>query len=361
MRKLVLLLCLVVLAALPVSMSAQDEMTSWTCPEGFAGQTLSVFNWSTYVAEDTISNFEALCGVTVIYDVFESNEALLARLAGGNPGYDVIFPTDYMVSQMIGRELLMPLDHSQIPNIANLNPVFTDKGFDPGNTYSLPYQWGTIGIGYNRTKVGEDITSWEQVFAYQGPVAWLEDLRSMFGIGLLMLGYEPNSNNPDEIAQARDYLVAHGANVVAIAADDGQAMLARGDVDITVEFSGDIFQVMAECECDDYVYVIPEEGTPTWTDNMAIPVGAPNAPLAHVFMDYILDPKVGADISNYTAYGSPNMASIDGGLIDPELLGNQAIYPSADTEERLFFVEERPDVEQSYNDAWDELKILLGR
>ncbi len=361
MRKFVLLLSLIVLAGLPLAVSAQEEMSPWECPAGFEGQTLNVFNWSTYVADDTISNFEAACGVTVVYDTYESGEALLARIASGNPGYDIIVPSNHLVPQMVARELLEPLDASLIPNIANLSETFVDPAYDPDNGYSVAYQWGTIGVGYNRTAVGEDITTWDQVFAYDGPVAWLEDLRPMIGVALLKLGYDPNSENPDEIAEARDYLVANGDNVVSIAGDDGQAQLERGDVHITIEFNGDIFQVIADCECDDYVYVIPEESASVWVDNLSIPAGAPNVPLAHAFIDYILDAQVGADISNYTAYASPNQAAIDAGLIDEEMLANTGIYPDAEVQGRLFFTVDLPDAEQYYNDAWDEVKILLGR
>jgi len=361
MHKLVTVLCILVLAVVPLTVSAQTEVNGWTCPEGFAGQTLSVFNWSTYVAEDTVSNFEAACGVTVVYDVYESNEALLARLSNGNPGYDLAFPSERTTSDMIGRGLLTPLDHTLIPNIANVNPNFLDRAFDPGNAYTMPYLWGTVAIGYNITTVGEEITSWEQVWAYDGPVAWLEDLRVMMGIALTLLGYDPNTENPDEIAEARNYLVAKGSNVVSIAGDDGQAQLERGDVDITIEYSGDIFQVIDACECEDFVYAIPEEGSNVWLDSMTIPVDAPNVALAHAFIDYILSPQVGADLSNYTAYGSPNGAAVEQGLIDEALLSNPGIYPSAEVEAKLFFVAERPDVEQIYNDAWDEIKILLGR
>lgn len=362
MRKFALLLVLVVLAALPLMGAAQDEeIAPWVCPEGFAGQTLSVFNWTTYVAEDTISNFEAACGVRVIYDTYESGEALLARLAGGNPGYDVVVPPNYLVPQMIDRGLLMELDHSLIPNLANLDDIFLDTEFDPGSRFSVAYQWGTIGVGYNRTVVGFDITTWDDVFAYQGPVAWLEDLRSMIGVGLLKLGFDPNSEDPAEIAAARDYLVANGRNVVSIAGDDGQAQLERGDVHIAVEFNGDIFQLIADCECEDYVYVIPEEGAPVWVDQMAIATGAPNPRLAHAFIDYILHPQVGADISNYTAFASPNRVAIELGLVDAEMLANPGIYPTDEVQERLFFVIDVPDAEQFYNDAWDEIKILIAR
>ncbi len=183
----------------------------------------------------------------------------------------------------------------------------------------------------------------------------------MMGIALNILGYDPNTENPDEITAAKQFLIDNGKNVVAIAQDDGQAMLERGDVDITIEYSGDIFQVMDSCDCNDFAFSIPDEGTIVWVDNLAVPVDAPNPALAQVFIDYILDPHVGADISNYTAYASPNQAAIDQGLIDPDLLSNRGIYPSAATMDRLFFVKQVPAAENDYNDAWDEIKVSLGK
>ncbi|MCU0514919.1 MAG: spermidine/putrescine ABC transporter substrate-binding protein [Anaerolineae bacterium] len=331
------------------------------CPPGYAGQTLSVFNWSTYIADNTIPDFEAACGVTVEYSIFESNEAMLARIRQGNPGYDIVVPSGNTIGLMIESDLLIPLNKDLIPNLTNVTPELLNPPYDPDNLYSIPYQWGTIGIGYNKEKVGE-ITSWEQMWNYDGKVAWLDDRRAVFGIALNLLGYDPNTTNPDEINAARDYLIERGGNVVAIAADDGQVLLERGDVDMTIEYSGDILALMFECECDTYGYLIPEEGTNIWVDNMAIPVDAPNPELAMVFMDYILHPQVGADISNYTAYGSPNQPAIDNGLIDEALLSDPAIYPSQEILAKLFF--SNPvggDAEQLYNNAWDEMLIFLGQ
>jgi spermidine/putrescine transport system substrate-binding protein len=257
--------------------------------------------------------------------------------------------------------LLLELNHDNIPNLANLTPALMDQAFDPGNVYSVPYQWGTIGIGYDLDAVGEEITSWEQVWNYDGAVAWLDDMRAMMGIALNILGYDPNTNNPDEIQEAAFFLQDRGANVVALAADDGQALLERGEVDITVEYSGDIFQVIADCECDNIRYVIPEEGTQLWIDNMVIPTDAPNQALAEVFIDYILDPQVGADIANYTAYGSPNQAAIDMGLIDESLLNDPGIYPPAEVLENLFTIIAVPDVEVDFLSAWDEVRVVLGQ
>jgi spermidine/putrescine transport system substrate-binding protein len=336
---------------------AASVVDAWVCPEGYAGQELNVYNWSTYIAEDTIPNFEAACGVTVTYDTFENNEAVLTRLQQGNPGYDIIVPTDYMIATMIREELLIPLDKSKIPNMVNLNPNLLDQAYDPGNVYSVPYQWGTIGIGYNTTKFPEGIDSWTDLWAYEGPVAWLDDRRGFMGVALQILGYDPNSVTEAEIVEAKEYLIANGGNVTNVAGDDGQELLARGDVDAAVEYNGDILALAAENP--EFAYVVPAEAAVLWVDNLAVPVGAANPDLAMVFIDYILHPQVAADISNYTAYASPNQTALDLGLILEA--GNPGIYPSAETQANLFSIKEVPaDVEAFYNDAWDELLVSLG-
>jgi spermidine/putrescine transport system substrate-binding protein len=320
-----------------------------------------VFNWSTYIAEDTIPNFEEACGVTVNYSIFESNEAMLARIRQGNPGFDIVVPSGATVAQMIRDDLLIPLNKELIPNIENVSEDLLEPPYDPGNEYSVPYQWGTIGLGYNTEALPEGISSWEEMFEYDGPVAWLEDRRAVMGIALMLLGYDPNSEDPDEINEAKDFLLERGGNVIAVAGDDGQVMLERGDADIVVEYSGDIIDLTYECECETYAYVIPEEGSNIWTDNLAVPVDAPNPELAMVFIDYILHPQVSADISNFTAYGSPNQVAIDAGLIDEELLEDEAIYPGEELRSRLFTsTEVSEEAESLYNDAWDELLIFLG-
>lgn len=367
MRKItILFITLALLLIGPLAMRAQDTAPTaeavepWVCPPGFEGQKLSVFNWSTYIADNTIPDFEAACGVTVEYSIFESSEAMYAKIRQGNPGYDIIVPTGNTVGLMIENNLLIPLDKEKIPNFKNLSENLLNPPYDPGNVYSIPYQWGTIGIGYNIEKVGE-IHSWYDMFNYQGKVAWLDDRRAIFGIALNLLGLDPNTTSGDEINAARDFLIENGSNVVAIAADDGQVMLERGDVDMTIEYSGDIIDLTYECECDTFAYLIPEEGSTIWVDNLAIPVDAPNSDLAMAFIDYVLHPQVGADISNFTAYGSPNQAAIDLGLIDPELLADTNIYPTDEVRGKLFF--SNPvggDIEQLYNNAWDEMLIFLG-
>lgn len=360
-RLLIFIGILVLVLGIPATAQDATEVEPWICPEGFEGQTLSVYNWSTYIADDTVANFEEACDVTVNYDVYDSNDAMLARMRQSNPGYDIVVPTDSYVAVMISEGLAEPLDLDNIPNFANVTESLKDPAYDPGNQYSLPYQWGTVGIGYNITAVDEEITSWEQMWNYDGPVAWVEDVRAMMGIALNLLGYDPSTIDPDEIAAARDYLVERGGNVISIATDDGQAQLERGDVDMVVEYSGDIFQLIDSCECEDFAYAIPEEGSQAWVDSLVIPYGAPNHALAEVWIDYILDPQVGADISNYTAYASPNQAAIDLGLIDEAYLSSPVIYPDEETLARLFTLTAVPDAEVDYSNAWDELKVLLGQ
>lgn len=382
MKRWFLLLVVAVVFVVGTTALAQEttQIEPWTCPEdvlNLENKTLNFLNWATYIAENTVPDFEAACGVKVTTDFYGSNEELLARMRAGNPGFDLIVPSGYTVAEMIAEGLLEPLDKTHIPNIKNVSPDLLDQQFDPGNVYSLPYQWGTVGIGYNVKAVaavlGEDveITSWNQLFDYPvARVGWLDDQRVMMGIGLLMLGYNPNSADPDEIREATDYLITKGRNnVLRIAVDDGQELLARGEVDMVIEYSGDIFQVALACEEDpncgtEYAYILPDEGANMWIDNLVIPTRAQNKRLAEAFIDYVLHPQVGADISNYIAYATPNQVSIDAGLIDEYLLESPIIYPTADVFERLFVTKafaDMPEVQQYYNDAWDELKIFVAR
>ena len=362
MKRVTLIFILAMFALTTFAIQAQQEIaTDWTCPEGFEGQELSIYNWTTYIADDTIPNFEELCGVTVEYTTYESDEAMLTRIRQGNPGFDIVVPSGDTVAVMAREELLIPLDRDAIPNFANLTEGLLGAPYDPENEWSVPYQWGTVGLGYNTEKFPDGISTWAELFEYDGPVAWLDDRRAMFGVALIILGYDPNTEDQGEIDEARQFLQDNGGNVVVIADDDGQELLLRGEVDITVEYSGDIFFIAEECECEDYAYVIPAEAANLWTDNLAIPVDAPNPAMAMVFIDYVLDAQVGADISNYTAYASPNQVAIDEGLIDEDYLSDPGIYPSEETAENLFVIEEpSAEVEQAYNDAWEELLIFVG-
>ena len=276
-------------------------------------------------------------------------------------------PTGYVIPVLIEEGLIQPIDVAAIPNFANLDPDLADPNFDPGNQYSLPWFYGTVAIGYNRARTGVDITSWADVFAYDGPVAWLEDRRAMLGVALSILGYDPNSENVDEINEAAQFLIENSGNVVTIAQDDGQVLLARGDVDITVEYNGDIIQIASDCAADpnctdDFVYAYPEEIANLWVDNMIIPTGAPNVALAQVFMDYVYDPQIAAINANDVQYSSPNQVAIDAQLIDAELLSNPSVYISDELSatQNFFTILDLPEAEEAYSDAWEEVKLNIG-
>jgi spermidine/putrescine transport system substrate-binding protein len=204
------------------------------------------------------------------------------------------------------------------------------------------------------------VTTWDQVFNYAGPVVWLDEPRTMLGIALVMLGLDPNTTDPAEIQAAGQYLIDHSANVSEIAADTGQDLLAGGQADIVFEYSGDIFQVIADCQCDTFAYTIPSEGSVIWIDSLAIPVGAHNYRLAHIFIDYILNPQVGADIANFTAYASPNQTAIDENLIESQYLDNPAIYPDAEVQSRLFFIQSNATMEQLFSAEWERVKAAVN-
>jgi spermidine/putrescine transport system substrate-binding protein len=358
-----LLLVMFLGAAIILAEEGGTELEPWVCPDSvqqMANKTLNIFNWATYIGENTIPDFEKACDVTVTLDFFDSNESLLTRLRQGNPGYDIVIPSDYAVSSLIEEGLLLPLDHDLIPNLSNIAEDLRTSPYDPESTYAVPYLWGTFGIGYNAAKIEEPVTSWRQFFEYDGPVAWTEDPRVMLSIALVMIGADANSAEPDEIVAAKQYLLDHSDNVVVIAADDGQEWLAKGDVDMVIDYNGDVFQLGLDCDCDDYVYVVPEEGSGISSGFVGIPMDSQNPGLAQVFIDYLLDPQIGADIANFTTYPTPNQAAIDAGLIDPVLLENPGIYPPPEIRENLYFLLlQDPATEQLFNDVWTEIKLNL--
>ncbi len=379
LRKIVGGLCLSLLViGVPVLAQDATAKTTWICPADVVAlvqslpendRVLNWWNWTTYEADNTRADFGALCGVTVNEDNFANNEEVIAKLQQGNPGYDLIVPTSSSVEHLIDLGLVQPIDLSKIPNFANVSESLVDPVYDKGNKYTIPYQWGTLGIGYNKEVVGKEVTSWEDMWDFKGNVAWVDDPQGMLAIALNLIGKDPNSKNPDDVTAARDYLIDRGGNVRALAADDGQEKLLSGEMDMVVEYSGDIFQIIANCDenpdqkcAGKFDFVLPKEGTLRWVDNLAIPAGAPHYELALACMDYILDPQVGADISNYTAYATPNQKAIEDELILPEYLESPIIYPTAESSKSLFpalYVGE--EATRMYNDAWIELRTLLGQ
>ncbi len=315
---------------------------------------LNVYNWDTYIGGTTLQTYTDRTGTTVQYDLFANNEELLAKLKEGNPGYDVIFPGDYMVESMISLGILMPLDHAKLGNIGNVDPTFADPGYDPGMKHSVPYKWGTVGIGYRKSKV-ETPDSWSLLFdsdRYAGRLALLADQRIVLGCALKYLGYSMNSTSQDEIDKARDLLIRQKPHIKAFAPDEGQNMLVGGDVDIVMEWNGDINQVMSEDS--DLSYVTPKEGTNVFVDNMCIPKDAPHPENAHAFIDHILDPQVEAEICNTIHYATPNAAARK--LLPAAELSNATIYPPNEVIAKSEPILDVGDFTTAYDRAWTEVQ-----
>jgi len=339
-----------------------QEQGFWACPPQYAGQSLHIFNWTTYIAEDTISNFESLCHVTVNYNTHSSDEEMVAALRAGNKeGYDVVFPETTSAYLLRNEKLLHPLNYANIPNFANIDAVFKDRSFDPGNVYAVLYLWGSVGIGYRKAALPKPITSWNDMFQANSRVAWINNGRLMLGAALNMLGLDPNTTNAADLDRASAYLIANSRNVTEIADDTGQDLLMAGKADIVVEYSGDIFQIIDQCRCDDFAYVIPQEGAYSDLTSMAIPANAPNIALAETFIDYILDPQVGADIANTTAYGSPNRLAVEQGLIYAQYLNDPSIYPPHDVLAKMYSLISDDTIEAVFNAAWSKTLKAIGR
>ena len=294
---------------------------------------LNFYNWDTYIGETTLDDFEDVSGIEVSMDLFADNDELFAKLKEGNPGYDLIVPTNDFVERMIEADMIVPLDHSKIPNIANIDPVFREAAFDPGRRFSLPYMWGTIGIGYRKSKVDQVPDSWKWLYdsdRYSGRVALLGDCTAVVQMGLKYLGYPLNETNRSVIQQVEDMLIRQKPHIRVFAEDNGQDLLLSGEVDLTMEWNGDILQVMEED--DDIGYVVPQEGGLLWQDCLCIPKGAPHPENAHRFIDYILDAEAGAAIADYIYYATPNAAAK--ALMSADYTENPAIFPSEEVIKR---------------------------
>ncbi|MEP7285894.1 MAG: spermidine/putrescine ABC transporter substrate-binding protein [Chloroflexota bacterium] len=349
-------------SAMSATFAATDAPTPVATEAAVDGQkpVLNVYNWTTYIAEDTVSNFEKLYNVKVQYDTYGSNEELFAKLQAGNPGYDVVVPGDFNVQRMIKAGLLEDLDLKNLPNFTkNAGARFKNPDYDPDNKHCVAYQWGTMGIAYNIKKVGHEITGWSDVWTPGHPMSLFNSNREMMAGLLIALGKDPNTTNRADLDAVKDYVLKHKDLITSFHDDDGQTKLARGEVDIVWEWSGDIFQVMADNP--DIRYVIPSEGTMSFTDNLCIPKGAKNKALAEKFINYIYDAKVGASISNFIGYGSPNQAAIDQGLINIDALTNPLIYPPAELVKKLHGILDIGDAQTMYDEVFADIKAGVGQ
>lgn len=335
-------------------------------------RVVRIYNWSDYIGPDTLENFTAETGIETVYDVYDSNDILEAKVLSGQSGYDLVMPTtDYMARQ-IQAGAYQKLDKSLIPNWDNLDADLMARleNYDPGNQYGVPWQWGTTGIGYNVDKIqeilGDDapIGSWSLVFEpeYASQLAecgitMLDSPDEVYANVLQYMGLNPNSLSAADYNAATKKLMEVRPYIQYFHSSRYITDLANGDVCVSIGWSGDVFQAMWRAEeAENGVsvdYYIPREGAPLWADMMVIPADSRNVEAAHAFINYVLQPQPAADITNYVWYGSPVEAAEP--YIDPEILNNPGIYPEEGTE--LFSFEVLPtSVQRLMTRSWTRLK-----
>jgi spermidine/putrescine transport system substrate-binding protein len=300
--------------------------------------TVKVYNWSEYIAEGLLTTFEEEYGVKVVYDTFESMDEARAKISTGNSGYDVVILTDYVVPDAIAGGLLEPLDLDNIPNYKHVDDKFRTLDYDPGNKYTLPYVWGTTGLGVNTKEVTETVDGWAQVFdtdflkKYSKKVTMLSEARDLIGAAMKYLGYSLNSADDKELQQAKEALLNQKQYLAKYAdATDYIPGLASLQFLVSHAYNGDVY--VAASENKDVHYVIPKEGTTLWIDNMTIAKGAPNKAAGEAFIDYILRPEVDALITNFRNYASPNKDATQ--LVLPAIRDDNGIYPSPEVMQKL--------------------------
>ena len=342
MKKLIcLLLALCLMLVLPLSCFAagEDEVDT----SGFTGDyskfqgqniTINVYNWGEYISEgsdgeslDVNQLFEELTGIHVNYLNFATNEELYAKLKAGGADYDVIFPSDYMISRMIAEDMLEKLDYANIPNFdKNISDSFKGMAHDPNNEYCVPYMWGTVGIVYNKTMVEEAPDSWDALWdeRYAGQILMFSNPRDAFGIAQFKLGYSVNTTDPVEIEEAAAELRNQKPLVAAYVMDEIFDKMEGGEAAMAPYYAGDAITMMDENS--DLAFAVPKEGTNLFSDAMCIPKGSKNKEAAELYINFMCEGPVALANSEYIGYSSPNDAALD--LMDDEMKSNEISYPS---------------------------------
>jgi len=369
-------------AAAAVESDLQAKVNA--CQPGETDGDLNLYNWTEYIpygseaedyeVTDLVAKFEEETGVKIVQTFYEDNETMLAQIEAGGAPYDIIVPSDYMVSTMADPEvgLLVKINKDAIPNLKNLDPLFSDLPFDPNGDYSVPYQAGTSGLGFAYAALDEagvdyeNGISWGLVFdpemsePFAGKISMLNDERETLGAALKYLGYSVNTTSQDELDEATAILKEANSRIAAYDSAAFDDLLMSGETVIAHGWNGGFLGSFDQASTDDYDayedygYMVPEEGGIIWVDLMAIPVTAEHPCTALTFMNFILDAENGGDLTNYTYYMSPNLAAHE--YIDPEILSDEMVFPSEETMAKLEFIADVGDFSLQYSDAFAQAK-----
>ena len=315
------------------SASASEEAPSTTqaaqgaeAAEQIGGE-VNLYNWTDYISEDLLSRFTEETGIAVNLSNYDSNETMLATLAAGGTGYDVIVPSDYIIPQLIEQDLIQPIDAFALENAANLDPAFLDPYFDVGRVYTAPYLYGTTGLAVDTSQVAVPPTSWAEFFAVpegsDGSIGMMNDQVEVIHAVLRAVGAEPCSTNPADYGRAEELLDGFKPSVSVINSDGIIERMAAGENSIHMEWNGAAYR--SWLENPNLVYVYPSDGLTLWQDNFAVPIGAPNLQQAKVFINWMMDPRNIAAATNWNAYGNAIVGS--DAFVDPELASSPMVVP----------------------------------
>ena len=336
-------------------------------------KVLHVYNWSDYIAPDTIANFEKESGIKVVYDVFDSNETLEAKLLAGKSGYDIVVPSNNFLAKQIKAGVYQELDKSKLSNYDNLNKSLLKavSVSDPDNKHAFPYMWGSIGIGYNPEKVkaalGVDkIDSWDVLLKPENiaklkicGVSFLDSPTEMLPVALHYLGLPTDTQKKADLKQAEDLFLKIRPSIGYFHSSKYISDLANGNICVAVGYSGDIEQAKSRAaEAGGKVkvaYDIPKEGAGSFFDMVAIPKDAENVDAAYKFMNYLLKPQVMAEITNSVHFPNGNEKAT--ALVDKEITSDPGIYPPADVQAKLYAIADLPAATQrEMTRSWTKIK-----
>jgi spermidine/putrescine transport system substrate-binding protein len=322
--------------------------------------TLNVYMWSEYIDPEIPAQFEAATGIPVRVDVYEDTETMMGKLQhqGGDRQYDVVVVSDHAIETLASLGIIRELDFSKIPNIANVQPQFRKAPFDPEGKHFAAYQWGTQGLMYRKDQVPNFEPSWSLIFEegkQPGPFVLIDSMRDMFAAALKYKGYSANTTNPQELKEAADLIIAAKKSPKCLGFEGGvggKNKVVDGTAAVAVVYGGDALRAMSESEGMNYA--IPEEGSIVYLDGMTIPKNAPNQEAAHQFINYILDPKVGAQLSKWTMYGTPNAESMK--LMAEDTQEMLDTYPDEETAKKLEYLQDMGDATKLYDELWRTVK-----
>ena len=321
-------------------------------------KVLNLYNWSEYMPQEVMTRFEEETGIQVVYTTYDSNEAMYARLKllDDSAAYDLAVPSTYYVSKMRNEGLLMPIDRSKIKGFDQLDPELINLDIDKGNEYSVPYMWGTTGLGVDTAAVnGEPVTAWADLWdeRFNGRVILTNDMREVFHLALRVLGYSGNSTDPQQIKEAYEKLTELMPSVRTFNSDAPRMPFLEGEVDVGMIWNGEA--VMGKDILESLEYVYPEEGIIVWLDSFVIPKNAKNPDAAHTFISFVLRPEIAALISTDIGYATPVLPARE--LLDDAVVNDCVSYPTAaDLVNAEFQTDIGDDAMQVYAKYWEKLK-----